>query len=197
MENIARSSNVFQQHSSGTAALNGYNVLYIPNFVTEDEEDYLVRKIQESPQPKWKKLQKRRLQIWGGEMTAKGTLCEEPLPTFVCQHPDLIGRIKATGVFNGSPHGSPNHIIMNEYEAGQGIMPHEDGPKYHPVVATLSLGSHSVFHYYRYNETESPEGQGASGSGRSIDRNPVLSLLLERRSLVISFNDMYTSHLHG
>ncbi|KAF6749708.1 hypothetical protein DFP72DRAFT_912461 [Ephemerocybe angulata] len=199
----------------------GRSVLYLPNFITVCcstprslpltptltsgrrrtifNSEVLVQ-IQESPQPKWKNLQNRRLQIWGGEMTAKGTLCPAPFPNFVTQYPDLIARLKATEAFEGSPHGVPNHIIMNEYEAGQGIMPHEDGPKYHPVVATLSLGTHCVFHYYRYSDDASsttPHGAENSGTGRSIDRTPVLSLLLEPRSLVISFGDMYTAHLHG
>ena len=28
--------------------------------------------------------------------------------------PDIIGRIRETGVFKNSKHGEPNHIIMNE-----------------------------------------------------------------------------------
>jgi len=65
--------------------------------------------------------------------------------------------------------------------------PHEDGPAYHPVVATLSLGAHTVMHYYRYT----PGGDGA------VDSTPVLSLLLEPRSLVITSGALYTNHLHG
>jgi len=33
--------------------------------------------------------------------------------------------------------------------------------------------------------------------GRIIDKTPVLSLLLEPRSLVITSSSLYTSHLHG
>ncbi|KAF9054139.1 hypothetical protein BJ165DRAFT_1337285 [Panaeolus papilionaceus] len=171
------------------------DTFYIPNFITEDEEKYLVQKIIESPQPKWKTLANRRLQIWaGGDITAKGTLIPQPLPKFTDQYPDLISRIKNTGAFDNSPHGQPNHIIMNEYLPGQGIMPHEDGPRYHPVVATLSLLSHTVFHYYQYKERD--EGE-SNGTGRSVDKSAVMSLLLEPRSLVISSGEMYTTHLHG
>lgn len=94
--------------------------------------------------------------------------------------PDLISRITSTGVFDDSPHQRPNHVILNEYCPGQGIMPHQDGPAYHPVVATLSLGSHTVMHYY-----DLPA------------REPVLSLLLEPRSLVITTQEQYTAHAHG
>ncbi|KAI0651109.1 hypothetical protein C8Q79DRAFT_931487 [Trametes meyenii] len=191
------------------------NTYYIPEFVTEEEEEYLIRKIHEAPQPWWKRLANRRLQIWGGDLTAKKALIPQDMPSFVSQYPDIIGRIQETGVFQGSAHGKPNHIIMNEYAPGQGIMPHEDGPAYYPVVATLSLGSHTMFHYYKYNtdtdisedtpvQTERSAGTttaagplNVSGSGRPIDPNPVLSLLLESRSLVITTSSLYTSHLHG
>ena len=79
--------------------------------------------------------------------------------------------------------------------------PHEDGPRYHPVVATLSLGSHCVMHYYRYADEESrgasPAVDGSASRGRAIDPKPVMSILLERRSLVITSGAFYTSHLHG
>ncbi|KAI0772343.1 hypothetical protein BD413DRAFT_612513 [Trametes elegans] len=190
------------------------NTYYIPDFVTEEEEEYLIRKIHEAPQPWWKRLANRRLQIWGGDLTAKKTLIPQDMPSFVSQYPDIIGRIRDTGVFKASAHGQPNHIIMNEYAPGQGIMPHEDGSAYHPVVATLSLGSHTVFHYYQYRPDTSPSspspaqteqsagtttaaGPAQAGTGRAIDPTPVLSLVLEPRSLVITTASLYTAHLHG
>lgn len=166
-----------------------------------EEERYLIRKITETPQQKWKQLANRRLQVWGGEITSKNVLFTQAMPPFLGLYPDIITRLKDTGVFASSSHGAPNHVILNEYLPGQGIMPHEDGPSYYPVVATISLGSHSVFHYYQYNpaddrlpdRTRTPPHEG----GRSIDPRPVLTLFLEPRSLVISKGPMYTSHLHG
>merc|ERR1712194_208631 len=35
----------------------------------------------------------------------------------------------------------PNHVLVNEYHPGQGILPHTDGPAYFSRTATLSLGS--------------------------------------------------------
>ena len=82
--------------------------------------------------------------------------------------------------------------------------PHEDGPAYHPVVATLSLGSPTVFHYYQYKpDTDaspiqiSAPNELISSTGRPIDPTPVVSLLLEPRSLVITTSTLYDSHLHG
>ncbi|KAJ6554457.1 hypothetical protein B0H19DRAFT_1220501 [Mycena capillaripes] len=165
---------------------------YLPDFLTADEEEYLIRKIKEYPRQRWKQLANRRLQLWGGELTSKNVLVAQPMPPCVETYPDIIDRLKGTGVFTGSPHGKPNHIIMNEYLPGQGIMPHEDGPAYFPVVATISLGSHCVFHYYQYK----PDAEGETG-GRSIEPTPVLSILLEPRSVVISEHALYSSHLHA
>ena len=41
-----------------------------------------------------------------------------------------------------------NHVLLNEYEAGQGIMPHVDGPLFYPTITTVSLGSHTVLDFY-------------------------------------------------
>jgi len=136
-------------------------------------------------------------------MSSKNVLVPQEFPPFVSQFPDLVARIRDTGAFQLSSHGAPNHIILNEYLPGQGIMPHEDGPIYHPVVATLSLGSHAVFHYYRYKSEEQDDvlptttAIFSTSNGRSIDKDPVLSMLLEPRSLVITTSELYTSHLHG
>jgi alkylated DNA repair protein alkB family protein 6 len=97
------------------------------------------------------------------------------------------------------------------------LQPHEDGPSYHPVVATISMGTHTVFNYYRYKDDASThedvkqlvehadEGMPRSTAantdvaqgGRAIDPKPVLSMLLEPRSLVITTSSLYTKHLHG
>ncbi|KZT35952.1 hypothetical protein SISSUDRAFT_989879 [Sistotremastrum suecicum HHB10207 ss-3] len=194
-------------------------VYYFPSFVSEDEETFLLRKISESPLPKWKSLVRRRLlQVLGGEITPNGALIPQDLPDFVTSYPPLIGRIQALGLFEASKHGKPNHIIVNEYLPGQGIMPHQDGPVYHPVVATISLGSHAVFHYHSFEDSSTPDAPPDSGepadpsavspqsmSGKaaalpqigSIGQIPILSLFLEPRSLVVTTGEMYTDHLHS
>ncbi|KIK66293.1 hypothetical protein GYMLUDRAFT_218424 [Collybiopsis luxurians FD-317 M1] len=175
-------------------------IYYIPNFITEEEESYLIRKIQDTPQQHWKGLANRRLQLWGGQITGKNVLLSQKFPPFVEVYPNIINRLKSTGAFRASAHQVPNHIIVNEYLPGQGIMPHQDGPAYHPVVATISLGSHTVFHYYRYSTGIQGSGGSADSSdsdARIIDPKPVLSVLLEPRSVIITTGSRYTSQLHG
>merc|ERR1712226_427142 len=46
-------------------------VYYIRNFITEEQEQELVRNINGAPKPKWVQLSNRRLQNWGGIPHAK------------------------------------------------------------------------------------------------------------------------------
>lgn len=78
-----------------------------------------------------------------------------------------------------------NHVLVNHYEPGQGILPHTDGPAYSPWAAILSLGSAAVFDFWR------DHAHAASGM------LPALSLLLPPRSLLIFSEDAYQKHLHG
>ncbi len=45
--------------------------------------------------------------------------------------------------------GGANHVLVNAYLPGEGIMPHEDGPLYHPAVCILSLGSPAILRFWR------------------------------------------------
>lgn len=143
--------NQFASSSSSPTEEQDGGFFYIPNFITEDEERFLTDTLLSAPKPKWKFLQNRRLQEWGGQVLSKNnTLMPQPMPDFFTSYPDLISRLRRTGAFEGSKHGEPNHCLVNEYLAGQGIMPHEDGPAYYPAVATISLGSHTLLDIYRY-----------------------------------------------
>ncbi|WFD19360.1 hypothetical protein MCAP1_001590 [Malassezia caprae] len=159
---------------------------YVRDFITEEEESYLCRKIDSAPRPQWKQLKHRRLQQWGGELAKRtGALLPAALPAHVTAYPDLISRIAATGAFRESRHAAPNHCLVNEYLPGEGILPHTDGPAYFPAVATISLQGHTLLDIY----THVP--------GEACAAEPVFSLLQEPRSLLITCSDAYTQFLHG
>eukprot|EP00051_Salpingoeca_urceolata_P008734 m.108420 g.108420 ORF g.108420 m.108420 type:complete len:236 (-) comp15913_c2_seq2:139-846(-) len=148
-------------------------VFYIPNFVDDTQAALLWRRIYEAPKPKWTTLARRRLQSWGGHTDHRG-LIPQPLPPWLTP---LMQRIDQMGAFFGE---ASNHVLVNEYLPGQGIMPHEDGPLFTPAIATVTLGSHCVLQFFRKDSRE----------------QPFCSLLLEPRSLVVIQDDMY-GHLHG
>ena len=55
------------------------SIYYVPQFITVDQENYLIDKVNSSPKPKWTFLSNRRLQNWGGLPHPKGMITE-PLP---------------------------------------------------------------------------------------------------------------------
>lgn len=175
-----------------TTAHGGF--FYVRDFISAEEEAYLIRKIDSAPRPQWKHLKHRRLQQWGGELAERtGALLPAALPAHVTDYPDLVARIAATGAFHESRHAAPNHCVclvhltqlVNEYLPGQGILPHTDGPAYFPAVATISLQGHTLLDLY------------ANVPGEACPAEPVFSLLQEPRSLLVTCGDAYTQFLHG
>ena len=86
-------------------------------------------------------------------------------------------------VFSDAPHGKPNHVLINEYLPGQGIMPHEDGDAYWPVVCTVSLGSSIVYDAHPKEKEGGPRKKWR--------------ILQEPRSLLITAGEIYKGCLHG
>jgi alkylated DNA repair protein alkB family protein 6 len=91
------------------------------------------------PAQRWTQLSHRRLQAIPSTLTKTNTLLASPLPGYLTT--PIVDRFKDLGIFAHTPHQQPNHVLVNEYKPGQGIMPHEDGDAYAPVVATVSLGA--------------------------------------------------------
>ncbi|CAL1279520.1 unnamed protein product [Larinioides sclopetarius] len=159
---------------------------YLPNFITPNEESQLLEKIYTSPKPKWKTLSNRRLQNWGGFPHPKGMI-QEKLPEWLLSYVHKIGTL---GIFKDK---LPNHVLINEYLPGQGIMPHEDGPLFYPTIATINLGSHTVLDYY-----EKPcDSENLDSDNQIKNCLYVGSILLERCSLLLVQDNLYTKYLHG
>jgi alkylated DNA repair protein alkB family protein 6 len=92
-------------------------------------------------------------------------------------------------VFKDTKHAAPNHVLINEYKAGEGIMPHEDGAAYSPVVATVSLCASLVLDVWEKRK------EGDDGPGEKDKAS--LRILQEPGSLLITTGEAYTSLLHG
>ncbi|XP_062309934.1 alpha-ketoglutarate-dependent dioxygenase alkB homolog 6 isoform X2 [Osmerus eperlanus] len=112
-------------------------------------------------------------------------MLSETLPDWLLSYCD---RISSLGAFSGK---SANHVLVNEYKPGEGIMPHVDGPLYHPTVTTISLGSHTLLDFYRPVSTQEVD------TPQTEQSRYFLSLLVRPRSLLILQENMYQHFLHG
>ncbi|XP_053405941.1 alpha-ketoglutarate-dependent dioxygenase alkB homolog 6-like [Mercenaria mercenaria] len=169
------------------------SLYYIPDFITPEEESYLLKQVYAAPKPKWTQLSNRRLQNWGGLPHPKGMIPED-LPQWLQTYSQ---KIAALGLFEDKV---PNHVLVNEYLPGQGIMPHEDGPLYYPTVSTISLGSHTLLDFYRpITETQAGDNinTNTETSKTSFEDRYLCSMLLQPRSLILVRDDMYKVNLHG
>lgn len=97
-----------------------------------------------------------------------------------------------------------NHVLVNEYLSGQGIMAHSDGPLFYPVICTISCGSHCILEFFEKSDDDNnkPAQQKLSPNVVTIAQNgnkrkPVCQLLIEPGSLLILKDDMYNKYLHS
>lgn len=101
----------------------------------------------------------------------------ETIPGWLDQYLD---RIHGLNLMSGK---RPNHVLVNEYLAGQGIMPHLDGDLFYPTITTISVGSHIILKFIE----------------PATDNNnmqPVFSFLLEPRSLLVLQEKLFHHYLH-
>ena len=111
------------------------SVFYIPDWFSLEEEAAMLEQVHAVPPSRWAQLRARRLQQWGGDPAAPTS---EPLP------PWLQSLVQSLADARLSVDPAPDHVLINEYLPGQGIMPHRDGPNYAPYVITASLGSDAL-----------------------------------------------------
>jgi alkylated DNA repair protein alkB family protein 6 len=158
-------------------------VYYVPNFVSAAEETFLLGEIRKTPGPRWTQLSNRRLQNWGGVPHPRGMIAES-IPSWLQGYVNRVNYLKIFG------EKQANHVLLNEYTPGQGIMPHLDGDLFYPAISTISLGSHTVINFYK-------QDTGEDGSMKPLSDRKVCSLYLQPRSLLILQEDMYNQYLHG
>ncbi|PNY26947.1 Alpha-ketoglutarate-dependent dioxygenase alkB-like protein 6 [Tolypocladium capitatum] len=157
---------------------------YIPDFISNDEERLILSKIAAAPKPRWKQLTHRRLQTWPSDLV-QDRLLDAPLPSWL--EDPVVARLTSLPlsegtpghIFEQSPHARPNHVLVNEYPPGVGIMPHK------LIVCTVSLGASLCLNLYR------------SKDDGALDPTPAWRVLQEPRSLLITTQCLYTDYLHG
>jgi alkylated DNA repair protein alkB family protein 6 len=80
---------------------------------------------------------------------------------------------------------------VNAYAPGEGILPHQDGPLYHPAVAIVSLGADTVMHF-------TPHAALLDAAAAAAQPLPEAAhVRLPRRSLLLFAEEAYAAYLHG
>ena len=115
----------------------------------------------------------------------------------ICKLPPILQRIANTLVAVGAFPAShpPNHVLVNEYQPGEGIMPHTDGPAYKSRTATISLGGSDVI--FNLWPRQHYEGDTTTSSVRPEKHQPSLEVILHGcGSLIVFADDAYLHHCH-
>ena len=192
------------------------NIYYIPNFITIEEEETLIKDIEQNAKlnKPWISLTQRRLMNMGGIPHSTGML-KEILPDFIKK---LNNKLLEQGIVmkkqdkNNNlkqyiPSKVPNHVLLNEYTNGKGISPHQDGPLYDSNAIILSLNSSARIdfltkeqdiHTTTNNNNEQEENISMNTKQQQQQRyNKMESVLLMPRSLLIFNKDAYNKYYHG
>jgi len=146
----------------------------VPHFISSAEERELIAAIDAA---EWSSVLKRRVQQYGYRYDYKARAVSDrdrigEIPQWA---EPLAERLVACEYFAKTP----DQVIVNEYEPGQGISAHTDRTTcFGPVIASLSLGSNVVMDF--------TDGHDRSGS-----------VVLPRCSLLVLTGDSRSTWRHG
>lgn len=115
----------------------------LPDFINADTEAALLAAIDQQP---WLNDLKRRVQHYGWryDYKARGITQDLRIGAIPDWLAGLCERLSAEGIFSRTP----DQVIINEYQPGQGISPHVDCvPCFGDTIASLSLGSACVMDF--------------------------------------------------
>lgn len=158
------------------------NLYYIPNFITLIQENYLLKLINHNVE--WIPINSRKLKCYGGNV---GLNKQEKLPLWLDYIIDFL-------IFNNifDETNKPNHVLINSYTYIEGIIHHADGPRYIPRVVILSLSSSCLMSFQK-----NIKSYDIDINERKEDINQSFNILLEKSSLVVFEEELYTNWKHG
>ena len=105
----------------------------------------------------------------------------EPIPEWLEVYMNRVNSIK--GVFGEGTKA--NHVLVNEYLPGNGILPHLDGPLFYPVISTISLGSAISLDFYN------PIDNTKSCDSIQFHDRYQFSIYVQPRSLLVLSDQLY------
>jgi alkylated DNA repair protein alkB homolog 6 len=164
------------------------SIYYIPEFVTSAQESTLLDHIHSCKH--WIQLSGRKSCYHGGVITKKGVLIMSDIPHWLSLVTTAISSLTDAGCPLFGCGETANHVLINAYQPGEGIMPHQDGPLYYPVVAILSLSSPAILQFHSRAVDTSDQA--------SLPKPSLLaSVLLQPRSMLVFKDAAYTQCNHG
>lgn len=165
-------------------------------------------------------LHGRRCAALGGTVHAKGTIAVDDIPRDVrelmaacsarVREEFRDGAMCIADDDDDAAHASlsralesfeANHALVNVYDDGCGILPHEDGPLYAPVVCIVSCGASRSMRFEPKRRRESMTMTRDGDEGRDDDNSQAsdatFEVCLPARSLLVFYGAAYTDYLHG
>lgn len=119
---------------------------YIADFITPEQEQYLLQKIDQDEGVRWSGELQRRVQHYGYKYDYKARRINAKMQ--VGELPRWLHSLSARLLRHGYFEQLPDQVIVNEYLPGQGISPHIDCvPCFEDTIASLSLGSGCVMDF--------------------------------------------------
>ena len=195
------------------------DVFLAREYVDDDAESALRRALGEDDdvdetkmRVRYVALNGRKCRPYGGTVHEKGTVRVDDFPPVVRR---LMERAAASvreiddGVSSSDSSLSatfqPNHALVNVYDfdRGDGIMSHEDGPLYRDCVCIVSIGASCVL-TFRPKEMKSASGADDEAPNAKFHKektNPCerlpFDVFVPSRSLLVFTKAVYTEYLHG
>jgi len=164
-------------------------IYYIPRFLSRIDQKELVHWLQllpetniqdqHNPVGRWNSMKygKRRVAMFDHTKELPGPLLQ------------LSQILTERGIFSDEKY-PPNHVLINEYQPGHGILAHTDGPAYYAKTATISLGKSSVLLNFCPRLETYEIGQ--------VDPEIAAQIHLEGDgSLIVFADDAYTNFTHS
>ena len=172
---------------------------YVPEFVTDAEEEALLRSIRAPENDhRWTRGDGgRRVGNWGGKPSDAEVT--EPLPVWAVA---VVDALFARAVFGAktAARQRPNHVLVNEYRAPAGVSPHNDGSTYAPKVAILTLEGDALIDFWENDgsptavereEAEEEDEEDRKNNRRPPSPSPRAQVALRRRSLLVYEGESY------
>ncbi len=132
---------LFDIKEDATPSIDG--LIYIPDFITKEEERALINNIDAQP---WLTDLKRRVQHYGYRYDYKARAVTNE--AYLGEIPEWIAPVASRLYDQKLFNKIPDQAIVNEYDPGQGISAHVDCvPCFGDVIASLSLGSSAIMQF--------------------------------------------------